>query len=201
VRLLASIPALLAGFLLAQTKSPSRSTRGRADAGEKPILLGTDPPGRLRPQGPAPDAGTPAPDAGPDEVHRELQQLRARLDALEQERARAQESAQQLQQLTQEVQGLRQQIADAETQRNAAEQQRETRQVSVQSAVDSLYLAQQRLAGGNYGIEAELNQAQSTFTGQAQRDIQAARIALQNRDLIGARAWLASAISNAQAGR
>jgi TolA-binding protein len=202
VRLLGIAPSLLFAFLVAQSSPSTRTTRGRADAGERPIFLGTDPPGRLRPT-PATDAGTAAAprDAGPDEVHRDLQQLRARLEALEQERAQNQQTAQQLQQLTQEVQLLRQQIADAEAQRAAAEQQRAANRASVQSAVDALYGAQERLAGGNSAIEAALDQAQSTLTGQAQRDIVAARAALRNRDLSAARALLSAAISNAQAGR
>jgi len=191
---------VLLAFLLGQARPPSRAPRGRADAG--PVLLGTDPPGRLRPTPPSPDAGTTAQhDGGVDDVHRELQQLRARLEALEQERAQAQQNAQQLQQLVQEVQQLRQRIADAEAQRQVAEQERETRRASVQSAVDALYTAQQRLAGGNGSIETELEQAQSAFTGQAQRDIEAARAALRNRDLSAARALLSAAISDAQAGR
>ena len=209
MRLLGILPALLLSVLLAQTRSSSRSARGRADAGERadagqrPIYLGTDPPGKLRPA-PATDAGTAtsaATDAGWDEVHRQMQQLRARLETLEQERAQNQQTAQQLQQLTQEVQLLRQQIADAEAQRAAAEQQRDARRASVQTAVDALYAAQQALAGGNSSIEAALEQAQATFTGQAQRDVIAARAALRNSDLSGARALLAAAISDAQAGR
>jgi len=200
VKLLGLLPPVLLAFLLGQARPPSRAPRGRADAG--PVLLGTDPPGRLRPTPPSPDAGTTAQhDGGVDDVHRELQQLRARLEALEQERAQAQQNAQQLQQLVQEVQQLRQRIADAEAQRQAAEQERETRRASVQSAVDALYTAQQRLAGGNGSIETELEQAQSAFTGQAQRDIEAARAALRNRDLSAARALLSAAISDAQAGR
>jgi len=200
VKLLGLLPPVLLAFLLGQARPPSRAPRGRADAG--PVLLGTDPPGRLRPTPPSPDAGTTAQhDGGVDDVHRELQQLRARLEALEQERAQAQQNAQQLQQLVQEVQQLRQRIADAEAQRQVAEQERETRRASVQSAVDALYTAQQRLAGGNGSIETELEQAQSAFTGQAQRDIEAARAALRNRDLSAARALLSAAISDAQAGR
>jgi chromosome segregation ATPase len=198
VRLLGLFPALLLAFLLGQARTP-RTPRGRADAG--PVLLGTDPPGRLRPA-PATDAGAIAQqDGGLDDVHRELQQLRARLEALERERAQAQENAQRLQQLVDDVHQLRQQIADAEAQRQAAEQERQTRRASVQSAVDALYGAQQRLAGGNSSIEAELDQAQSSFTGQAQRDIEAARAALRNHDLSTARALLSAAISDAQAGR
>ena len=200
MKLLGLLPPVLLAFLLGQARPPSRAPRGRADAG--PVLLGTDPPGRLRPTPPSPDAGTTAQhDGGVDDLHRELQQLRARLEALEQERAQAQQNAQQLQQLVQEVQQLRQRIADAEAQRQVAEQERETRRASVQSAVDALYTAQQRLAGGNGSIETELEQAQSAFTGQAQRDIEAARAALRNRDLSAARALLSAAISDAQAGR
>ncbi|HMC33828.1 MAG: hypothetical protein AUH83_06530 [Deltaproteobacteria bacterium 13_1_40CM_4_68_19] len=200
MKLLGLLPPVLLAFLLGQARPPSRAPRGRADAG--PVLLGTDPPGRLRPTPPSADAGTTAQhDGGVDDVHRELQQLRARLEALEQERAQAQQNAQQLQQLVQDVQQLRQQIADAEAQRQVAEQERETRRTSVQSAVDALYTAQQRLAGGNGSIETELEQAQSAFTGQAQRDIEAARAALRNRDLSAARALLSAAISDAQAGR
>ena len=200
MRLLGLLPPVLLAFLLSQARPPPRGSRGRADAG--PVLLGTDPPGRLRPDPTTTDAGTTAQrDGGLDDLHRELQQLRTRLEALEQERAQAQQNAQQLQQLVQEVQQLRQQIADAEAQRQAAEQERESRRASVQSAVDALYTAQQRLAGGNSSIEAELDKAQSTFTGQAQRDIEAARAALRSRDLSAARALLSAAISDAQAGR
>jgi uncharacterized membrane-anchored protein YhcB (DUF1043 family) len=203
VRLLGIAPSLVLALLVAQTRSSSRPARDRADAGDRPILLGTDPPGRLRPS-PATDGGTanPAPpDAGPDEVHRDLQLLRARLETLEQERAQHQRTAQQLQQLTQEVQLLRQQIADAEAQRLAAEQQREANRAAVQSAVEVLYSAQEQLAGGNSAIEGALDRAQATFTGQAQRDVVAARAALRNRDLSAARALLSAAISDAQSGR
>jgi chromosome segregation ATPase len=202
MRLLAAIPALLLAALLGQARAPTRAPRGRADAGDGPILLGTDPPGRLRPEAPAAaDAGVAQRDAGPDEVHQELQALRARLDALEQELARSRETTQQLEQLTSEVQQLRQQVADAEAQRLAAEEQRQSQRAALQSAVEALYTAQQRLQAGNASIDAELDQAQAAFTGQAQRQVQAARAALRNSDLTGARALLSAAISNAQAGR
>jgi len=208
VRLLGIIPAATIAFLMAQVSPAARPKRGRADAGaradagERPVLLGTDPPGRLRPAQAPPDGGAGVErDAGPDDVQRELQQLRARLDALEQERAHAQQVSQQLQQLTQEVQQIRQQIADAEARRQLEEQQREERQALVQSGLDALYAAQQRLAAGDSSIEAELSRAQAAFTGQAQRDVEAARAALQNRDLARARAMLSAAIFHAQVGR
>jgi predicted component of type VI protein secretion system len=204
VRLLAAIPTVLIAALLAQSsRTPSRPARGRADAGDRPILLGTDPPGRLRPDSAA-DGGIAATqrDGGSDlALQREIQQLRARVDSLEQERAQTQHNARQLEQVVQELQQLRQQVADAEAQRQAAEEQQRAQRASTQAAVDSLYSAQQRLAGGDSAIEAQLDQAQSTFSGQAQRDIQAARNALRNRDLATARALLNAAISDAQSGR
>lgn len=199
MRVLASIPALLAALLLGQGRPTPRQPRARPDGG--PILLGTDPPGRLRPATPSADAGVVQRDAGPDEVHQELQVLRARVDALERERAQSQQTAEQLQQLTTEVQQLRQQIADGDAQRQAAEQEREAGRASVQSAVDALYGAQQKMMGGNASIESELDQAQATFTGKARRDVEAARAALQNRDLAAARSFLSRAIVDAQAGR
>jgi uncharacterized protein YhaN len=208
VRLLGIVPAAMIVFLMAQVSPAARPKRGRADAGaradagERPLLLGTDPPGRLRPTPAPPDGGASVErDAGPDDVQRELQQLRARLDALEQERAHAQQLSQQLQQLTLEVQQIRQQIADAEARRQLEEQQREERQGMVQSGLDALYGAQQRLAAGDWSIESELSRAQAAFTGQAQRDVEAARMAVQNRDLARARALLSAAILHAQAGR
>ena len=202
MRLLGAIPVLFA-LLLAQGRPAPRPGRGQADAGsERPILLGTDPPGKLRPSPPTADAGVAGPhDARLDTVLQEVQQLRARIDTLERERVQAQQNAQKLDQVVQELQQLRQQVADAEARRQASEDQQQAQRASVQSAVDALYAAQQRLAGGNYSIEAELDQAQTSFTGQAQRDIQAARAALRNRDLAQARALLAAAISDAQAGR
>jgi chromosome segregation ATPase len=181
-----------------------RPVRRGADAGvarQKPVLLGTDPPGKLRPVDAASDAGVATADAGPDEVHRELQQLRARVDMLERERAQAQQSTQQLQQINQELQELRRQVADAEAQRQAEVQEAQARRTSVQSAVDGLYAAQAQMAGGGYDVDAQLSRAESTFTGEAQRNVRLARTALQNRDLLAARAYLSAAIAAAQQGR
>jgi len=202
VRLFGIAPAVVIALALAQVRAPARTGRGKADAGDRPVLLGTDPPGRLRPA--SADAGTDGGtrDAGPDEVHRELERLRTRLDALEQDRVRAAEqTAQQLQQLSAEVQQLRQQIADAETRRDAEEQQRAARSAAVQAGVEAVSAAQQRLATGDASIESELDRAQASFTGQALLDVQAAREALRNRDILRARALLGAAAIDAQAGR
>jgi hypothetical protein len=202
----AAILGCAAAAALAQADggTPARPKRGSADAGvrrQKPILLGTDPPGRLRPNDPAPDAGAARTDPAREELRREIQQLRARLDALERERGQSQETAQQLQQITSELQQLRQQSADAEARRQEAADQQQARASSVESAVNGLYAAQSALATGSYGIDAQLSQAETAFTGQARRDVQAARVAVQNHDLQAARAYLAAAISEAQRGR
>src|SRR5437773_12430209 len=80
-----------AAALLGQADAPQgRAPRGRADAGsprQGPVLLGTDPPGKLKASPPS-DAGVTAQaDAGVDAVRAEVQQLRPRVDALERERA------------------------------------------------------------------------------------------------------------------
>lgn len=181
-----------------------RPARHRADAGvtrQKPVLLGTDPPGKLSPPDASADGGVAVADAGPDEVHRELQQLRARVELLERERAQTQQSAGQLQQITQELQELRRQVADAEAQRQAEVEQAQARRASVQSAVDALYGAQAQMAGGGYDVDAQLSRAEAIFTGDAQRNVRLARMALQNRDLSAARAYLSAAIAAAQQGR
>ena len=50
-------------------------------------------------------------------------------------------------------------------------------------------------------IRQPLSQAQGAFPPQAQRDIDYARTALQNRDLAAARSYLNAAIADAQQGR
>ena len=124
----------LAALLLSQAGSgaPARKARGKADAGT--VLLGTDPPGRLRPLPPAADGGVAQQDAGPDEVRRQLQALQWRIDALERERAQNQQQAELLQQLVTEMRDLKSQIAGADARQKAVEQDRANRQAQVQSA-------------------------------------------------------------------
>lgn len=200
MRFLAAVPfAALVALLVGQAPEARRAPRSRPDGG--PVLLGTDPPGKLRPS-PPDDGGTVARlDAGPDAVHVELMQLRARVDALERERAQMQQQSQQLADIARQLQEIRSQIADAESQRQAAERQQAARREQLQSGVSALYQAQSMLAGGNASIDDQLAQARGAFPPQAQRDIDAARTALQNRDLSAARAYLSAAISDAQQGR
>ena len=199
--LAAAFCGLFAALLLSQAgeSAPRRRVRSRADAG--PIVIGTDPPGRLRPS-PA-DAGVAAQpaDAGETATQRQIADLRARVDGLEQRLAQTQQQSQELEQIAAELRQLRAQVADAEARRQEEEQARAARQQQVQSAVDALGRAQYALAGGNDDISAALDQAQAAFSGQAQRDVQMARTALQNRDLAQARAYLSAAISDALQGR
>ena len=165
-------------------------------------MIGTDPPGRLRPSPPT-DGGVSAPaDAGVEAAtQRQMAELRARVDVLEQRLAQTQQQSQDLQQIAAELRQLRAQVAEAEARRKAEEQAQAARRQQVQSAVDALGRAQYALAGGNDDIGAALDQAQAVLEGQAQRDVQAARAALQNRDLALARTYLAAAISDALQGR
>src|SRR5438105_4414248 len=139
---------LLGALLLAQARpgTPARRARSRADGGT--VLLGTDPPGRLRPAPPAADGGIlGAADAGPDATQRQIGDLRARVDALEKQLAQSQQQGQQLQEIAAQMQQLRQQIADAEARRQAEEQQRAAQRQQLQSAIDGLTQAQYALAG------------------------------------------------------
>ena len=200
MRLLASLCAGLAvALVLAQAEAAKPRSRGKAkaDAGEspdKPVYLGTDPPGRLRASVPPPDAGVrAAADAGPDDLHRELSALRARVDLLERDRAAAHASSQRLDQLAAELAALKGQLGDAEARKQTTEADRAAGQEQVTAALGGLATAQQRLAEGDSAVDAELEQAEATLTGEALRDVQLAREALRNRDLSQARAWLSAA--------
>jgi hypothetical protein len=103
--------------------------------------------------------------------------------------------------MNQQIQALRQQLADADARRQREEQNAQRHKQATEAAIQTLSTAQYQLAQGNSGIEDALNQAESAFTGQAQRDIEAARTALRNSDLAAARTMLNAAILDAQQGR
>jgi hypothetical protein len=202
--------ALSVAAALAQGARPQgRPARGTADGGSPrvrtpgPILLGTDPPGKLRRAVSPADAGAPVQRiAAPEDVQRELQQLKARVDALERERAQLQlQQSQQLEEVVRQLRELRGQIAGIDQQRQTAAQQKEAQYEQLQAGVSALQQAQDMLAVGDYAVDGQLGQAQAAFPPQAQRDVEAARMALQNRDLSAARAYLAAAIIHAQQGR
>lgn len=187
-------------------EGPEGRRAPRADAGPPkprppgPVLLGTDPPGRLRAFG-SPDGGVVAQSDAGDELRREVQELRARITALEAERAQHQQQSQQLTDVVRQLQEIRGQLAGSEQRKVAEEEQQKAQYQELQSGVTALQQAQSRLAEGDYTVEAQLEQAQSSFPPQAQKDIAAARGALQNRDLSAARFYLTAAIAHAQQGR
>ena len=208
MRIFATLIAALsvaASFAPGTRRPQGRSGRGTADGGlppvrtPGPILLGTDPPGKLRPQRPEPDGGTPVPRiAAPDDVQRELQQLRARVDALEQQRGQLQEQSRQLGEVMRQLQQVRAQLNEGEQRKQAAQQQERQQGEQRASGVSALQQAQMALAGGDSQVEDQLSQASASLPAQAQRDIEAARTALRNRDLSAARAYLSAAILHAQ---
>ena len=200
--------AVAASFAPSTRRPQGRSGRGTADGGlppvrtPGPILLGTDPPGKLRPQRSEPDAGTPVPRiAASDDVQRELQQLRARVDALEQERGQLQEQSRQLGEVVRQLQQVRAQLAEGEQRKEAALQQERAQRQERETGVSALQQAQAALSGGDSRVEDQLSQAAASLPPQSQRDIEAARTALRNRDLSAARAYLSTAIVHAQQGQ
>jgi hypothetical protein len=211
MRLLAALLSLSVALLLAQTSSGARRrSRGRSDAGPDagPLYLGPDKPGQLKPDPPAAhDGGTRVPpvDAGlvsdAGTMQSQLQDLRARITLLEQQLAASQQQVQQLAAMNDQLQALRSQLAASDSAKQQQQEQQQVRQEAVQSAIISLGAAQQRLATGDSSIGDALDQAQASFTGQAQRDVQIAREALRNGDLSQARAYLNAAVSDAQQGR
>jgi hypothetical protein len=209
MRILAALLSLSVALLVAQTSSGARKrSRGRPDAGDAdggPLYLGPDRPGSLKPDPPAGhDAGVPArvPDASADggTQAQQIQEMRARIATLEQQAAASQQQAAQMATVNDQLQALREQLGAADAARQQQQQQTQARQEAVQSAIGSLGAAQNQLMSGDTSIGNALDQAQSSFTGQAQRDIQAAREALRNGDLTAARYHLSNAISNAQQG-
>jgi hypothetical protein len=210
MRLLAALLSLSVALLLAQSSSGARRrSRARPDAGTDggPLYLGPDAPGQLKPDPPAARDGgprVPAVDGIPDGgslAQLQMQELRMRISLLEQQLAASQQQVQQMQTLNEQLQTLRNQMASAEQSRQEQQDAQAARQQAVQSAITNLGYAQQRLSIGDPSISDVLDQAQSSFTGQAQRDVQAAREALRNGDISQARALLNAAVSDAQQGR
>jgi hypothetical protein len=210
MRLLAALLSLSVALLLAQTSSGARKrSKSRADAGTDdagPLYLGPDAPGRLKPDPPARDGGprVPAVDAIPDggtAQQLQLQEMRLRISLLEQQLANSQQQVDQMAAMNSQLQALRDQLAASDAAKQQQQSQEQARKDAVNAAISSLGTAQQQLAIGDPSIDAVLDQAQSSFTGQAQRDVQIAREALRNGDLSQARAYLSQAVTDAQQGR
>jgi hypothetical protein len=222
MRYAAVLLTLSLAVLFAQSGTGARKrSRGRADAGLSsfpspddggPLLLGPDTPGRIKVEPPARDGGLPdgstvaPPDGGGSRSSQQAQieELRGRISVLEQQATAAQQQAQEMRAMNEQLQALRQQLADADARRQQEQADEQRHRQAVQSAMSSLAGVQQQLLYGNSSdasVDQALDQAQSTFTGQAQRDVQAARMALRNNDVSAARAYLSTAMQDAQAGR
>jgi hypothetical protein len=207
VRKLAPILAVGLGLLLARSVSGAKKKAQRsyttADGGV--VLLGPDPPGKLSKESGSSDAGprgaVTVRDAGMDSTQSQLDQMRQQIYLLQQQLAAANAQAAAQQQTNMQLQALRDQLAQTEADRQQREQNAQQQRIAVQSAVSSLNGAQQQLMSGDTNIGAALDQAASTFTGQAAVDVQAAREALNNGDLNAARGYLNKAVYEAQASR
>ena len=142
-------------------------------------------------EGGIPDAG--AAEKGPRSS--EGDDLRRRLAALEQELAAARDQRAEVERLNAQVAELRQRVADVEERRAAERQEILASRAQAQQAVGTLYAAQQALASGNTDIADSLATVATALPPPAQREIEAARAALAERDLYAARSHIAAAIA------
>ena len=192
---LLAAPLLVTPLLFAEARTRQRPARISApDAGVAGIAI------HVAGDGGSDDAGPSASDAL-QAVRRQLTELQSRTATLEYEAQRNRNQERLLQQLSDQVAGLRQQIAQGQQQQADTQQQAATQREDTERAVSSLSGIQGSLAGGNLDVDAALAEAQGLLPPQAQRDLQAAREAVRNRDLYNARAHVAQAIANAQQGR
>jgi hypothetical protein len=189
------VAAAIAAGTAGKPKRPA--TRGAADGGDRPIVLGPDKPGRLKP---TPDAGTDggsAQDARVELLERDLEVLRSRIDTLERGHQQLREQAAQQQQILQQLEALRQQIATADAQREEEAQAKQDQRDAVQGALRTLNAVDQRLAVGDYDVDAALASAQAALPEPARTNVRNAREALRNRDLANARASITAAAVSA----
>ena len=189
-------PCLAAFLLLAQARARRLPVRGGADAGVG-IAVHVERDGGPSDGGAAPTSDDLA------ELRRDVSTLKTRTQALERDSQRARDQDQLLQRLSDQVQSLRQELAQDKAQDKAQKQAREDEQAArrdeTQQAMTGLAQVQNAMAGGSADVDRALVSLRSSLPPAAQRDVDAAREALRNRDLAAARALVAQAMMDAQA--
>lgn len=136
-----------------------------------------------------------------DQLRRDVVDLKTRAALLERQASQAEAMSAQLDKLSRQITSLQTQLSDTENRRTEKERQVAERRAQSEQAVASLGAAQQQLATGNGNVGAALNYAESTLTGNALANIQAAKASLANGDLGSARIWIGLAIAEAQTPR
>ncbi len=104
--------------------------------------------------------------------------------------------------VSKQVAAIRSDLADAEQRKADAKNQLDTRRAETTQAINSLNWATQQLStGSTTNVGDALKLAEAAFTGLALKDVQNARLALQNGDLSAARQWLSLAMAEASNAR
>ncbi len=134
-----------------------------------------------------------------DQMREQVTALRERTAVLEDRLARVDGVTTQLGQLIRQVEGLRADVADAASSREDERHQAQQHAADVHDAINGLMWAESQLSTGTTDIGSQLDRAQGVLTTpQAAFDLQSARAALANKDLLNARLYLYQAIVDSQ---
>jgi hypothetical protein len=222
MKVIAIHATILSALLVTNGQASASAKDGGTDGGRPRTRLRRDggvstsheaaaePPSRLSLRGAQSDAGASTaepPDAGisartdppVEEFRREVEDLRARTSLLEKQVAQQREQQKQLEKISRQLDELRSQITDAEKRRQEAERLAAERRAQFDRVVARLLAAQQALAAGSSDVDEAIKEAEASLSGQARRDVEAARDAVRNHDLFNARLFLQQAVIDAQA--
>lgn len=138
-----------------------------------------------------------------DKLRKEVTELKTRSAEFEkQQRAKADALTDEMAKLTEKLEAMRKTVKDlsqADEQRTEHERDVATRRAQIGQATATLNQAIVQLASGNTGgVEAALRMAEASLTGNAQRDVQLARGALQQGDLWTTRQFISLALVEAE---
>lgn len=205
--LLLSVVASTVAF--AQAK-PSPTGGGARDAG----FPGAVTVGPIRPAGVGVDGGivaapltaAPIPSLEVEKLRKEVAELRMKTAEIEsRSQAKVDQLTTQMDRLSKQLDDMQSKInkvSESEDKRVEQEQQEATRRTSTAAASSNINAALTSLSTGNTsGVDQTLRYAESVYSGNALKNVQAARAALVNGDTFAAREHLIMAIIDADAQR
>lgn len=130
--------------------------------------------------------------------HEALESLRVRVAAAEETIANNQKLAEQLKSLGDEVRAIRAELAAERAADAAARAQRQQRTAERSAALAGLVGSAQKLATGDTGgVDEALEVAANVLGTTARAEVEAARAALANEDLVGTRTYILEALADA----
>jgi hypothetical protein len=136
----------------------------------------------------------PTPDPELERLRHELTELKA---LVARQAAQTDALLTSVEKVSKQVAAIRSDLADAEQRKADAKTQVDAQRASTTQAIASLNWATQQLSTGSANVGDALKVAEAAFSGAALKDVQNARLALQNGDLSAARQWLALAMAEA----